>query len=272
MGRFGFARSSPSPGARLGALFLASLAIGITTGPSIGRTGSLHDAARAGDVAAIDMLLEGGADIEETDFVLGTPLHVAIASGAPPVVAHLLEKGASVGAAGELNGSRPLHLAAELGLIEIISILLDRGAEIDATDQLGGTALFRAVAAGRGQAAERLVARGADVGIADGTTGMLPLHKAAETGQIAVVLLLLDADVDINARDSLGMTALHYAATPVSLSNAGGPELIHVLVERGANLEARNGSGQTPLDYAQARSGYGAYAEIAQILQALAAR
>jgi hypothetical protein len=48
--------------------------------------------------------------------------------------------------------------------------------------------------------------------------------------------------------------------------------LIHVLVERGANLEARNGSGQTPLDYAQARSGYGAFAEIAQILQTLAVR
>ena len=59
--------------------------------------------------------------------------------------------------------------------------------------------------------------------------------------------MLLEAGANPNARDESGQTPLHRAA------GSGNAEAIEALAAAGANLEARNESGQTPLHKAAER-------------------
>eukprot|EP00898_Chlorokybus_atmophyticus_P002186 jgi/Chlat1/2969/Chrsp2S04697 len=82
----------------------------------------------------------------------------------------------------------------------------------------------------------------------DGTTGGLPLHWAAQNGQIEAAEYLLKHN-DINARNKDGNTPLHYAAVSAQL------EMVEWLLKKGANPNAMNISGQTPM-HGAARQGY----------------
>ncbi|CAE7382391.1 unnamed protein product, partial [Symbiodinium sp. CCMP2456] len=71
------------------------------------------------------------------------------------------------------------------------------------------------------------------------------LHVAARFGQVDVLLQVLEAeDVDVNARNDRGMTALCFAA------HEGRAEAIRLLMERAANPNIADDHGVTPLHYA----------------------
>ncbi len=71
-----------------------------------------------------------------------------------------------------------------------------------------------------------------------------PLHLAAKMGNAFQVRRLLDTGISANARDKYGNTALHYAWRE---------NVAKVLVARGADIEAKNNAGGTPLHTASAR-------------------
>jgi ankyrin repeat protein len=92
--------------------------------------------------------------------------------------------------------------------------------------------------------AEQLLARGADVNAAD-VYGWTPLLRAVYEKRPAVVRVLLrDASIDVNARNELGATALHYAAA------LGDPEMVRSLLHKGADADARDVGDRTPLTMA----------------------
>ena len=74
--------------------------------------------------------------------------------------------------------------------------------------------------------------------------GWTPLHTAAGLGNAEAIKLLVERKADIEARNMLGQTPLHRAAI------GGNAEAIKLLVERKANIEAREIDGQTPLHLA----------------------
>jgi len=55
------------------------------------------------------------------------------------------------------------------------------------------------------------------------------------------VVTLLDAGVNVNARNESGLTPLHFA------TSVGNADIIKLLIEAGANVNARSEDGDTPL-------------------------
>ena len=75
-----------------------------------------------------------------------------------------------------------------------------------------------------------------------------PLHEAALKNHTSVIRLLLDRGANINARDAENQTALHKAAW----NNCTSAMLL--LLDRGAHHNAKTVSNQTPLDLARWRN------------------
>ena len=72
-----------------------------------------------------------------------------------------------------------------------------------------------------------------------------PLHIAASGNDLQKVVLLLEKGAEVNARGTIGWTPLMFAAGKSST-----PEIVQLLLEKGAELEARDTDGWTPLMYA----------------------
>jgi hypothetical protein len=104
-----------------------------------------------------------------------------------------------------------------------------------------------------------LVAHGADVDAQD-ITGMTPLHIAAWMGLREEAMWLLDQGAALEPRDHFGDTPMHTAA----IFHGG---LIWPLRSRGADLQAQNHEGATPLELARRNGNERAAAEIARRLR-----
>src|SRR5450432_3210311 len=71
----------------------------------------LHKAARAGDTAAVRLMLSRGVGVNHRDSLGGTPLHDAAWAGEVEAAKVLLEWGADINAHHIEGGSTPLHYA-----------------------------------------------------------------------------------------------------------------------------------------------------------------
>jgi cytohesin len=91
---------------------------------------------------------------------------------------------------------------------------------------------------------ERMIA--ADPGLLESRNrlGKTPLHQAVTSGSTRTVQWLIDRGADVNARDDTGMTPLHVAAWWTSTERA------KQLIAAGADLDARDAFGDTPLHVA----------------------
>lgn len=85
-----------------------------------------------------------------------------------------------------------------------------------------------------------------------------PLHAAiALSNSMETICLLLEAGADVNATQAGGFTPLHQAAA------AGRRDLVVLLLERGARREMRCDQGKYAVDYARERS----HAEVLSLLE-----
>ena len=251
------------------------LAIGIALccTPSSTFAGPLHDAVRAQDKSAIDELLTSGVPVNQSDFVLGTALHVSVVEGNTEIARTLINHGADVEAVSEQQGSRSVHLAAQFGNAPMVALLLDNGADIEARDDFERTPLLRAAAAGHAEAVQLLLDRGAKIDAREGRHGETPLHEAAHQGRFDVVKLLIERGAEVDAVENSGYTPFWVAAFPQSYNQVGDASLLEYLLAAGADPNVRDNSGRSILAYAelQARQGAVVFAEIANQLRRLGA-
>ena len=73
-------------------------------------------------------------------------------------------------------------------------------------------------------------------------------YEACKEGDIGKILFFLEKGADIENKDELGDTPLHWASYHEHIEI----EVLQLLLEKGADIEAKNRSGITPLIYASA--------------------
>jgi truncated hemoglobin YjbI len=155
-----------------------------------GRT-LLHDAAAAGRLEIVQLLLSLGVDPNSKDGGGHTPLYSVAneccAKGAEQVARALVQAGGDVDAAHGVKRCTPLHMAARRGHLEVADALLDCGADIEARDSLGDTPLRRAANCNKAELASLLLSRGADP-LSKDRKGCTPI-LAARTDTMKQILL-----------------------------------------------------------------------------------
>jgi ankyrin repeat protein len=184
-----------------------------------GSGSALIHAAQSGDTATVRRLLAAGANPNDTAADRQSALDVAVFRGDVALVKALLESGANPNLTqSKGNGGTPLIVATRSLDIEVMRALLNGGAKADAALPNGLSAL--AIAAGA-------------------PTGEKARKPADEV--LAAVQLLLDRGANVKHVAASGDTALHAAAA------ANRPAVIELLVQRGAQVNVKNKTGQTPL-------------------------
>ncbi|CAM9270126.1 unnamed protein product, partial [Hapterophycus canaliculatus] len=196
-------------------------------------------------------LVEKGASITERDFWGNTPLHVAASEGCVGIALLLLQRGADKASKNKLLQT-PLHRAALNLHAPVVRLLLDAGVDATIRDMRGNTPLLAALA--EGGAADGLLRGGADPNVRD-KRQQTPLHRSPSEKTPEVVETMIEFGASVKCDDLGGwMTPLHAAVHRGD--NCPYRELekcIDILVAAGADIEARNPKGQTPLNFGAAR-------------------
>lgn len=170
--------------------------------------------------------------------------HLAVEKGSVQILNLLLEYGASANLQ-DNTGATPLHFAATLGNAEATAMLLPR-CYINIQDAKGRTPLHCAAKLGSLEITKLLQSTN-DINInARDEKALTPLHFAIKNNHFELVKLLTqNSNIEINAKDNKQRIGLHYAAS------IGNMEIINCLVNAGADVEAVDKKGKTPLQYAQ---------------------
>ena len=180
--------------------------------------------------------------------------------------------------------------------LELMQALIDKGADVNAklkkelwftaytfdlsrVTAAGATPFWRAAQVVDIEAMRLLIANGADKELTN-SEGVTPLHVAtgggvhgndeviAPTGWLAGAQYLVDElGADVNAKDDAGYTPLHSAAS------IGETELVQYLVDKGGNVRAISGRGETTADMANGpRQRIQPYPEIVALLRSLGSK
>jgi ankyrin repeat protein len=213
-----------------------------------------------GQLAVAKLLVDNGADVKVADWYGRTPLWAAVE------IRNLdLRSGATD------NG-----IDREAAL-RLINTLIDKGADVNArvtefppqrrhmlplgslewVDFTGQTAFIRAAQSADVQVMRRLLASGADprMTTCNGTTALMTAagvnwvigqtYSESPARWLEAVQICLDAGLDVNAVNDMGLAAVHGAA------NRGSNDIIELLAKHGAQLDRPDKEGRTPMAWAE---------------------
>ncbi len=140
-------------------------------------------------------------------------------------------------------GMTLLMCASRNGYFKTTKKLLEMNADIEAIND-GKTVIFYPVTFGHKNIVSLFIANNANIHAISMSDNESTLMCAARKGETEIIELLLDNNLDIEARDKDGKTALIYAIESNQL------EAVKLLISRGADIEARDNQGKTALMYA----------------------
>lgn len=143
------------------------------------------------------------------------------------------------------TGWPAILIAAKYGSINALRILIEAGGDVNAHNAAGFTALHLAAKYGELGVAELLLNNGAQIDCPAGKSRQTPLLSATRSDHLELVKLLLERGADINACDAYNQTALYIAA-------AGDfPATAELLLRHKANPDKIADTGLTPRSVAE---------------------
>lgn len=147
------------------------------------------------------------------------------------------------------SGRTLLHTAAAAGNSPMVAALLKLGVDANTQTEDGHSPLYCVgnECPGGGAVVRALIEAGARVDACDGIKRCTALHMAARRGNVEAAEALLERGANIEARDSLGETPLRRAV------NCGQTGVAALLLGKGADPHSVGSKGLTPLS--AARSG-----------------
>jgi quinoprotein dehydrogenase-associated probable ABC transporter substrate-binding protein len=193
------------------------------------------------------LLTKHHADINAIDLQGDTPLAKAIEQRYPEMVVFLVEHGADVNKR-DRDGWTPIMMAAYADDAASVKLLSSKGADVNATNNQKLTALGVASQYSKNKAALALIEAGADPGHPVGEGGYTPLMLASANDEGPLAQALIQKGADVNARNNGGVTALMMATA------AGRPNMMDLLIKAGANVKAQTDRGDTALTIAHQKN------------------
>jgi len=152
------------------------------------------------------------------------------------------------------SGRAPIHTGMMQGdeALELVKMLVSKGADVNMKDKTNLKWSPLHWGADNIVLVKYLVSKGADVTLKD-TTGRTPLHIEAFRGKVENAEFFIKNGCDINEPDVLwDHTPLHYAIKAEYTHKTGEYEkTVELLINKGANLNAKDRNGETPLEMAR---------------------
>ena len=189
--------------------------------PNLGGACPIHIASLKANKYALDLLLSKGASLETQDKEGLTAIYYAVQSKSMEIFNYMISLGANLFHI-EKQGRTLFYWAASLGRLEMLESLLRLGLDPNAVTKLGRTAL----------------------------------SKSAWNGSLKVTEYLLKLEnINVDIKDKNGRTALHNAVwgcaggregRNMGQNNEDSPKCALALIEKGADIEAVDNSGNTP--------------------------
>ena len=140
----------------------------------------------------------------------------------------------NVGVAEKKNskGETALHVACSRGRVDLVLDLLGEGCNPNTRDNAGWTPLHEAAGHGLAPLAETLLKHGANPNVPSSEERITPLHDAVSNKDVEMIKLLISYGADKEARDRYGNTPLALAGDDVDVMRAvEDTEVLHDLNE-----------------------------------------
>jgi ankyrin repeat protein len=162
----------------------------------------------------------------------------AIARGDAAAVSLALQEHPELLRSHDRYGAMPLNQAVSSNQLGIVRLLLDKGADPNGSVP-GRYAINESIYTGNLELIQLLLDRGAKINASPDQEYNL-LYSAVYCPNPEVLPMLLKAGVSVNAHGKNGQTALHVAL-------ASKMEMAKLLIEKGADINARDNDGLTPV-------------------------
>ena len=165
-------------------------------------------------------------------------IFLAIKEGAQNILDILIQSGANIQEIHEKVGST-LHYAVKHGKHEIVKNLVEKGVDVNIKDSQNQTPLLFAVQNGDESLVKLLLDLGAKI---NGPGYNEAIFAAIELKSSEILKILVKNGAEVNFKDEINeSTPLHIAVSDHKY------EMANILVEAGANVNARNEESVTPL-------------------------
>ena len=261
--------------------------------PAPGGMTALQFAAREGRLDAARLLVDAGADVNAPDANGISPLLMAISNRHTPVASLLLARGANPNAA-DWWGRTPLWSAVDMRnldldsrtlengvdrgpALELIEALIAKGADVNArvkefppqrrymmplgslawVDFTGQTSFVRAALSGDVPLMKLLLSKGADPNIAtfNGTTALMAAAGVnwviGQTYSESPAMFLEAVKLCLELGGDVNAVNAMGLAAVHGAANRGSDDIIELLARHGARLDVKDKEGRTPMTWAE---------------------